>query len=427
MSGIISIKAREILDSRGYPTVETEVVLESGVVGTASVPSGKSTGKLEAIELRDGDKNRFQGKGVLSAVKNINGIIAENIIGIESENQSEIDRIMIALDGTENKANLGANAILSVSLAIARATANELGIPIYKYLGGIQAKTIPVPQFNILNGGAHADSGLAIQEFLIIPLGLPSFKSALTAGSEVYHTLQSILKKEGYSTSVGDEGGFAPRLKNCEEAIKYITKSINEAGYIPGKDIYIGIDSAANSFFKETCYDFEGKSLNSEEIISYYEGLVSNYPIISIEDGLAEEDWSGWVKLTEVIGKKVQLTGDDIYVTNTKRIKKGIELGASNSVLIKLNQIGTLTETIEAINLAKGNGFSTVISHRSGETADPFISHLAVGLTSCQIKSGAPCRIERVEKYNELLRIEEELGENGEYAGITPFEKFIKD
>lgn len=426
MSEIISVKAREILDSRGYPTIETDILLESGALGRAAVPSGKSTGKFEAVELRDGDKTRFSGKGVINAVKNVNELIAENIIGMSSEEQELIDKVMIALDGTQNKSKLGANAILSVSLAIAKATAEEIGLPLYQYIGGIIAKTLPVPQFNVLNGGAHADSGLDIQEFLILPVGFSSFKEALRAGSEIYHALEKLLKKDGYSTSIGDEGGFAPKLKNCEEAIKYILKATNEAGYKEGKEVFIGIDAAATSFYNNELYLFESKKFNSEEMIEYYSNLVSKYPIISIEDGLAEEDWEGWIKLTEKLGKKVQLTGDDIYVTNVNRIAKGIEINAGNSVLIKLNQIGTLTETFEAVELARKNGYTAVVSHRSGETADTFISHLVVGLSSQQIKTGAPCRVERIEKYNELLRIEEELGEQARYAGIIPFTKFLK-
>lgn len=426
MSEIISIKAREILDSRGYPTVETDILLESGAYGRAAVPSGKSTGKYEAVELRDADTSRFNGKGVINAVKNVNELIAENIIGMNSEDQELIDKTMIDLDGTQNKSKLGANAILSVSLAVAKATAEEIGLPLYQYIGGLITKTLPIPQFNILNGGAHADSGLDIQEFLILPAGFDSFKDALRAGSEIYHTLEKLLKKDGYSISIGDEGGFAPKLKNCEEAIKYILKAINESGYKEGEEVFIGIDAAATSFFNDESYFFEGKKLNSEEMIEYYNNLISKYPIISIEDGLAEEDWDGWVKLTEKLGKNVQLTGDDIYVTNVNRIEKGIQLNASNSVLIKLNQIGTLTETINAVELTRKNGYTAVVSHRSGETADTFISHLVVGLNSQQIKTGAPCRVERIEKYNELLRIEENLGEQSKYAGIDPFIKFLK-
>ncbi len=425
MSEIMSIKAREILDSRGYPTLETDVILESGVFGRAAVPSGKSTGKREAVELRDGDKLRFNGKGVLNAVNNVNEIIAENIIGMFSEDQREVDNALIELDGTENKGKLGANAILSVSLAVARATANELGWPLFKYIGGVAANTLPVPQFNILNGGSHADSGLDIQEFLLIPIGVPTFRDALRAGSEVYHTLATLLKKDGFSTSVGDEGGFAPKLKNSEEAIKYIVKAILEAGYKAGKEIFIGIDSAASSFFKEGSYHFEDINRTSNDMIEYYEELVNKYPLISIEDGLDEDDWDGWVNLTSKLGIKIQLTGDDIYVTNMQRLQKGIDLKASNSILIKLNQIGTLSETIDTVSLARSKNFTAVVSHRSGETADAFISHLVVGLGTGEIKTGAPCRTERIEKYNELLRIEEELGESAVFSGKKPFEKYL--
>lgn len=428
MGEILALKSREILDSRGYPTVETEVFLESGISAKAAVPSGKSTGKHEAVELRDNDKSRYSGKGVLTAVNNVNEIIAENVVGMDSEDQALIDNLMIDLDGTDNKGKLGANAVLSVSLAVARATAIELGIPLYRRIGGISGSLLPVPQFNILNGGEHADSGLDIQEFLILPVGLKSFSEALRAGSEIYHRLADILKKNGFSTSVGDEGGFAPRLKNTEEAISFIVKAITEAGYISGVDVFIGIDSAANSFYKEEgYYDFEGKNRSSKEMIEFYESLTSIFPIISIEDGLAEEDWDGWIELEKTLGSSIQIVGDDIYVTNPKRLAKGIELNASNSVLIKLNQIGTLTETIQTVDMAKHAGFNAVVSHRSGETADTFISHLVVGLGTGQIKSGAPCRIERLEKYNELLRIEEELGDSAHYAGISVFDKFLRE
>jgi enolase len=428
MSEILALKSREILDSRGYPTVETEVFLESGIIAKAQVPSGKSTGKHEAVELRDNDKSRYNGKGVLTAVNNVNEIIAENVVGMNSEEQALIDNLMIDLDGTDNKSKLGANAILSVSLAVARATAMEMGVPLYRYIGGISASLLPVPQFNILNGGEHADSGLDIQEFLILPVGLKRFSEALRAGSEIYHKLSEILKKNGFSISVGDEGGFAPRLKNTEEAVSFIAKAITEAGYIPGVDVFIGIDSAANSFYKEEgYYDFEGKNRSSKEMIEFYESLTSVFPIISIEDGLAEEDWDGWIELEKTLGSSIQIVGDDIYVTNPKRLAKGIELNASNSVLIKLNQIGTLTETIQTVDMAKHAGLNAVVSHRSGETADTFISHLAVGLGIGQLKSGAPCRIERLEKYNELLRIEEELGDSSRYAGISVFDKYLRE
>ncbi len=426
MSEIVAIHGREILDSRGNPTVEVEVLLESGIMARADVPSGASTGEHEAVELRDGDKSRFGGKGVLKAVENVNGPIAEKIVGMLSEEQAAIDNAMIELDGTPNKSKLGANAILGVSLAVARATAEEYGIPLYRYIGGINGTLLPVPQFNVLNGGKHSDSGIDIQEFLLIPAGAPNFREALRYGAEIYHTLKNLLKKDGFVVSVGDEGGFAPHLKTSEDAIKYIVKAIEEAGYTPKKDVYVGIDAAPSYFYDEEKkkYVFEGKERTSEEMIDYYEMLVEKYPMISIEDGLFEEDWDGWVKLTERLGKKVQLVGDDIYVTNINRLEKGIELKASNSVLIKLNQIGTLTETMETVNLAKSANFTQVVSHRSGETADTFIADFVVGMNIGQIKSGAPARIERVEKYNQLMRIEEELGEAARFAGKDIFRNF---
>ncbi len=426
MSEIIAIQGREILDSRGNPTVEVEVTLESGITARADVPSGASTGEHEAVELRDGDKSRFGGKGVLKAVENVNGPIAEKIVGMLSEDQAAIDEAMIELDGTPNKSKLGANAILGVSLAVARATAEEYGIPLYRYIGGINGTLLPVPQFNVLNGGKHSDSGIDIQEFLLIPAGAPSFREALRYGAEIYHTLKNLLKKDGFVVSVGDEGGFAPHLKTSEDAIKYIVRAIEEAGYKPKEDVYVGIDAAPSYFYDEEKkkYVFEGKERTSEEMIDYYEMLVEKYPMISIEDGLFEEDWDGWVKLEERLGKKIQLVGDDIYVTNIKRLQRGIELKTSNSILIKLNQIGTLTETMETINLAKSAGFTQVVSHRSGETADTFISDFVVGMNIGQIKSGAPARIERVEKYNQLMRIEEELGTAARYAGKDIFRNF---
>jgi len=427
MSEIVTVKAREILDSRGNPTVETEVLLASGAFGKAAVPSGKSTGKYEAIELRDNDPKRFRGKGVLKAVENVNEVIAKKIVGMESTNQSGIDREMIELDGTANKSKLGANAILSVSLSVATATAREFGIPLYKYLEGANAITLPVPQFNVLNGGEHADSGLNIQEFLLLPIGVPNFREALRYGSEIYHTLSSILKKDGFSTSVGDEGGFAPRVGSGENALKYLVRAIQEADYIPGKDVFVGFDAAASAFFKNGAYTYEGKKMASLEMIDYYERLVNEFPIISIEDGLAEEDWDGWAKLTERLGNRIQLVGDDIYVTNSEKLKRGIKESASNAVLIKLNQIGTLTETMDTVRLANSADFNIVVSHRSGETADVFISHLAVGMNIGQIKSGAPCRTERVEKYNELIRIEEDLGTSAKYAGREFFKRFLQE
>jgi len=427
MSEIVTVKAREILDSRGNPTVETEVLLASGAFGKAAVPSGKSTGKYEAIELRDNDPERFRGKGVLKAVENVNEVIAKKIVGMESTNQSDIDREMIELDGTANKSKLGANAILSVSLSVATATAREFGIPLYKYLEGANAITLPVPQFNVLNGGEHADSGLNIQEFLLLPIGVPNFREALRYGSEIYHTLSSILKKDSFSTSVGDEGGFAPRVGSGENALKYLVRAIQEADYIPGKDVFVGFDAAASAFFKNGAYTYEGKKMASLEMIDYYERLVNEFPIISIEDGLAEEDWDGWAKLTERLGNRIQLVGDDIYVTNSEKLKRGIKESASNAVLIKLNQIGTLTETMDTVRLANSANFNVVVSHRSGETADVFISHLVVGMNIGQIKSGAPCRTERVEKYNELMRIEEDLGTSAKYAGREFFKRFLQE
>jgi enolase len=427
MSEIVTVKAREILDSRGNPTVETEVLLASGAFGKAAVPSGKSTGKYEAIELRDNDPERFRGKGVLKAVENVNEVIAKKIVGMKSTNQSDIDREMIELDGTANKSKLGANAILSVSLSVATATAREFGIPLYKYLEGANAITLPVPQFNVLNGGEHADSGLNIQEFLLLPIGVPNFREALRYGSEIYHTLSSILKKDSFSTSVGDEGGFAPRVGSGENALKYLVRAIQEADYIPGKDVFVGFDAAASAFFKNGAYTYEGKKMASLEMIDYYERLVNEFPIISIEDGLAEEDWDGWAKLTERLGNRIQLVGDDIYVTNSEKLKRGIKESASNAVLIKLNQIGTLTETMDTVRLANSANFNVVVSHRSGETADVFISHLAVGMNIGQIKSGAPCRTERVEKYNELMRIEEDLGTSAKYAGREFFKRFLQE
>ena len=427
MSEIVTVKAREILDSRGNPTVETEVLLASGAFGKAAVPSGKSTGKYEAIELRDNDPERFRGKGVLKAVENVNEVIAKKIVGMESTNQSDIDREMIELDGTANKSKLGANAILSVSLSVATATAREFGIPLYKYLEGANAITLPVPQFNVLNGGEHADSGLNIQEFLLLPIGVPNFREALRYGSEIYHTLSSILKKDSFSTSVGDEGGFAPRVGSGENALKYLVRAVQEADYIPGKDVFVGFDAAASAFFKNGAYTYEGKKMASLEMIDYYERLVNEFPIISIEDGLAEEDWDGWAKLTERLGNRIQLVGDDIYVTNPKLLSRGIKESASNAILIKLNQIGTLTETMNTVRLASSADFNVVVSHRSGETADVFISHLVVGMNIGQIKSGAPCRIERVEKYNELMRIEEDLGTSAKYAGREFFKRFLQE
>ncbi len=423
MPYIDEVIAREVLDSRGNPTVEVEVYTESGAFGRATIPSGASTGEHEALELRDGDDSRYLGKGVLRAVENVNEIIAPEINGMNVLNQRAIDLLMIELDGTENKEKLGANAILGVSLAVAKAAADYLKLPLYQYIGGVNAHIIPLPQMNILNGGKHADNNVDLQEFMIAPIGAESFKEALRMCAETYHTLKKVLKERGYSTSVGDEGGFAPNLKTNEEPLELIVEAIKRANYEPGKDIYIALDPAASEFYKNGKYILkaEGRELTSEEMVSYYENLVEKYPIFSIEDGLAEDDWEGWKILTERLGDKIQLVGDDIFVTNTKRIEKGIELNVANSVLIKLNQIGTLTETIEAVELAKKAGYTCVVSHRSGETEDTFIADFTVALNTGQIKTGAPCRIDRVAKYNQLLRIEEELGDLAEYGG-----KFIK-
>ncbi len=414
MAKIKKVFAREILDSRGNPTVEVDVVLGNGVLGRAAVPSGASTGEHEALELRDGDKKRFKGKGVLKAVKNVNSIIAKHIVGKEADFR-KIDKLLLKLDGTENKSNLGANAILGVSLAVAKAAAYTKSLPLYKYLNG-KAKLLPVPMMNVLNGGLHADNNLDIQEFMIVPFGFKTFKRALQAASEVFHTLKSILKSKNLSTSVGDEGGFAPNLKRNEEAIRLIIEAIEKSGYSPTKQVCIALDPAASSFFSKEKYVLEGKKVNSHYMTDFYSRLVKKYPIFSIEDGLAEDDWEGWSYLTERLGKKIQLVGDDIFVTNTKRIKRGIEEKVANSVLIKVNQIGTLTETLDAIKLAFRYGYTAVISHRSGETEDTTIAHLAVATECGQIKTGSLSRSERIAKYNELLRIEEALGKKARYA-----------
>ncbi len=420
---ITGIHAREILDSRGNPTVEVETELENGTVGRAAVPSGASTGAFEAVELRDGDKKRYMGKGVLKAVENVNSIIAPELEGMDALYQREIDQMMLDLDGTENKSKLGANAILGVSLSMAKAVALSLEMPLYRYLGGINGRVLPSPMMNILNGGEHADNSVDLQEFMIMPLGAPTFSDALRMGSEVFHNLKKVLGKDGLNTAVGDEGGFAPDLKTNEDAIKYIIKAIEAAGYKPGKDIYIALDPAATEFFEKGKYNLkgEGKVLTPDEMVDYYAGLVDKYPIISIEDGMAEEDWDGWKKLTERMGSKVQLVGDDLFVTNTKRLKKGIEMGVANSILIKVNQIGTLSETMDAIEMATRAGYTAVISHRSGETGDTTIADIVVGLNAGQIKTGAPSRTDRVCKYNQLLRIEENLGDISKYLGREAF------
>ncbi|MFA6848885.1 MAG: phosphopyruvate hydratase [Selenomonadaceae bacterium] len=423
-SFIENVKAMEILDSRGNPTIRTAVTLANGVSGTAAVPSGASTGAFEAVELRDEDKMRYQGKGVLKAVENVNIAIFEAIKGMDVCQQNAIDNVMLDLDGTDNKAKLGANAILSVSLAVARAAAASLGIPLYRYIGGCDAHTLPVPMMNILNGGAHASNNVDIQEFMIMPVGATSFTEGLRWCAEVFHSLKKVLSDRGLSTAVGDEGGFAPNLDDDEEALKAIIEGIEKAGYRPGEQFEIAMDPAASEWYeKDGSYLLpkKQKRLSAEELIDFWSKLTEKYPIISLEDGLAEEDWNGWKKLTEKLGKKVQIVGDDLFVTNTKRLKKGIDLGVSNSILIKLNQIGTLTETLEAIYMAQRAGFTTVVSHRSGETEDTIIADLAVAMNAGQIKTGAPSRGERVAKYNRLLQIENELGRTALYKGMSSF------
>lgn len=420
---IVDVIGRQILDSRSNPTVEVEVILEDGTIGRAAVPSGASTGMFEAVELRDEDKTKYNGKSVLKAVENINNDIAEELIGINVFDQVLIDKIMLDLDGTPNKEKLGANAMLGVSLACARAAAEYLGIPLYQYIGGVNAKVLPIPMMNIINGGKHADNNVDLQEFMIMPAGAPSFSEALRMSSEVYHALKSLLKSKGYDTGVGDEGGFAPNLKSNEEAIQVIVEAIERAGYTPGKEIFIALDPASSEIFEDGKYNLkgEGKVLSPAEMVDFYVNLVNKYPIISIEDGMAEEDWEGWKLLTDKLGNKIQLVGDDLFVTNTKRLKMGIEKGVANSILIKLNQIGTLTETLNAIEMAERAGYTAVVSHRSGETEDTTIADLVVAVNAGQIKTGAPARTERVAKYNQLLRIEEELQETAEYRGLNAF------
>lgn len=422
MSEIIDVIAREILDSRGNPTVEVEVLTEGGFIGRAAVPSGASTGAFEAIELRDGDKNRYMGKGVLKAVDNVNNIIAPEVIGMDATDQVAIDKLMIELDGTPNKSKLGANAILGVSLAVAKAAAASSGLPLYKYIGGANAKVLPVPMMNILNGGKHADNTVDIQEFMIMPVGASSFREALRMCAEVFHTLKKVLGQKGYSTAVGDEGGFAPNLKTNEEAIEVILEAVEKAGYKAGDDIRLAIDTAATELYdeKDGKYHFPGEGVvrTAEEMVAFYEHLVDKYPIISLEDGVAEEDWDGWKLLTDRLGKRIQLVGDDLFVTNTKRLAKGIELGVANSILIKVNQIGTLTETLDAIQMANRAGYTAVVSHRSGETEDTTIADIVVGVNAGQIKTGAPSRVDRVAKYNQLLRIEEMLDDTAQYLGL---------
>lgn len=429
MSSIIDIHARQILDSRGNPTVEVEVITEEGAMGRAAVPSGASTGAHEAVELRDGDKKVYMGKGVLKAVEHVNNEIAEKLIGRDVFEQNDLDRLMLKLDGTDNKAKLGANAILAVSLACAKAAAIEANMPLYRYVGGVNANTLPIPLMNILNGGSHADNSIDFQEFMIMPVKADSFSQALRMGTEVFHHLKNVLKKKGYSTNVGDEGGFAPNIPSNEEAIETVLKAIEEAGYKPGKDIYIAMDAATTEFYDEKTglYTFkksDKREMDSAGMVAYWKQWTDKYPIISIEDGMAEDDWKGWAELTKSIGSNVQLVGDDLFVTNSKRLQKGIDKGVANSILVKVNQIGSLTETIEAVNLATRNAYTNIMSHRSGETEDTTIADLAVALNSGQIKTGSASRTDRIAKYNQLLRIEEELGKNAYYPG-NDF-KFIK-
>jgi len=422
MSDIIDIRSREILDSRGNPTVEVEVLTDEGYVGRAAVPSGASTGKYEAVELRDADKKRFLGKGVLNACKNIEEVIREELIGVDVFEQIYIDQLMLELDGTPNKSKLGANAILGVSLAIAKAAANEAGQSLFRYVGGVNAHVLPVPMMNILNGGSHADNSIDFQEFMIMPVGADFFSDGLRMGVEIFHHLKEVLKKKGYSTNVGDEGGFAPNMKSNEEAIITVMRAIEKAGYRPGEDVVIAMDAAASEFYneKEKVYHFHqstGDKLTSSEMIGYWKEWCDKYPIFSIEDGLHEDDWAGWSQLTKTLGNRVQLVGDDLFVTNTKRLQRGIDEESANSILIKVNQIGSLTETIDAVNLATRNSFTSVMSHRSGETEDVTIADLAVALNTGQIKTGSASRSDRIAKYNQLLRIEEELGDSGVYPG----------
>lgn len=422
MSEIIDVYAREVLDSRGNPTVEADVILESGAMGRAIVPSGASTGEREALELRDGGP-RHLGKGVQNAVNNVIEVIGPAVTGMDGTEQAVIDRTMIELDGTENKGKLGANAMLAVSLAVAKAAAEDANLPLYHYLGGPNARELPVPMMNVLNGGAHADNNVDIQEFMIIPAGASSCTEAIRIGAEIFHNLKSVLKKKGYNTAVGDEGGFAPSLKSNEEAIQLILEAIEKAGYKPGQDVFLGIDAAASEFYENGVYDLkgEGKKKSSEEMIAFYEGWIKKYPIISIEDGMSEKDWKGWKLLTDRLGKKIQIVGDDIFVTNTSIFRKGIAEGIANSILIKLNQIGTLTETLDAIEMAKRAGYTAIVSHRSGESEDATIADLAVATNAGQIKTGSLSRTDRIAKYNQLIRIEEELGDAAVYRGRDVF------
>jgi len=417
MSAIADIRAREILDSRGNPTVEVDVILDSGAKGRASVPSGASTGTHEAVELRDGDKKRYGGKGVKKAVDGVNGEIFDALSGFDASDQAGLDRALIALDGTENKARLGANAILGVSLASAKAASADLGLPLYRYVGGVEASTLPVPLMNILNGGVHADNPIDIQEFMIVPVGAPSLSEAVRWGAEIFHALKAALKDKGHNTNVGDEGGFAPNLKSAEEALGFVLRAIEAAGYKPGEQVALALDPAASEFCKNGKYQMEGKSFDAGQMVKFYEGLVAKYPILSIEDGVAEGDTAGWIALTKALGGKIQLVGDDNFVTNPNRLAEGIKQGVANAILVKVNQIGTLSETLETIALARRHGYGTVISHRSGETEDSTIADLAVGTNAGQIKTGSLSRSDRLAKYNQLIRIEEELGASARYAG----------
>ena len=424
MSGIEAVGAREILDSRGNPTVEVEVLLEDGTVSRAAVPSGASTGAFEAYELRDGDKDRYLGKGVEKAVESVLDVLGPAIEGFEASDQRLVDSELIAVDGTDNKSKVGANAILGVSLAVAKAAADSADLPLFRYVGGPNAHTLPVPMMNIINGGAHADNGIDVQEFMILPTGAESFREALRWGAEVYHALKGELKKNGLATGLGDEGGFAPDLSTAREALDFIVASISAAGFEPGKDITLGLDVASTEFFADGVYSYEGASKTAAEMTAYYEGLVADYPLVTIEDPLAEDDWDAYVALTAALGDKVQLVGDDLFVTNPARLQKGLDLGVANSLLVKVNQIGTLTETLDAVSLAQRHGYTAILSHRSGETEDTTIADLAVATDCGQIKTGAPARSERVAKYNQLLRIEEELGDAAVYAGASAFPRF---
>ena len=426
MTAIVDVHARQILDSRGNPTVEVDVTLEDGSMGRAAVPSGASTGAHEAVELRDGDKSRWGGKGVSKAVQAVNGEIAETVAGLEAEDQVALDRALITLDGTENKGRLGANAILGVSLATAKAAADAVGLPLYRYVGGVDANLLPTPMMNILNGGVHADNGIDFQEFMVMPVGAPDFSEALRCGAEIFHALKSGLHQAGFSTAVGDEGGFAPAINSAREALDYIEKAVSAAGYKLGGDVLLAMDPAASEFFRDGRYELkgEGKSLSPAEMADYYVALASDYPIASIEDGLAEDDWAGWKAITEKLGNRIQLVGDDLFVTNVKRLEKGIQDGIANSILIKVNQIGSLTETIDTVKLAQSSAYTTVMSHRSGETEDSTIADLAVALSCGQIKTGSLSRSDRIAKYNQLLRIEEELGETARYAGRTALKAY---